>query len=172
MAEEGDPTGRFDIGPYPSGGGGIGFEKAGERGPSLARMDVHGPAGNPADRGFRREIVVSYLNWFAGFAGQKGDERAQHAAAAPEPFARDLDNRMRLPGFTQVVEDKPWLSVPAHKARRASICSKGIPERQRPLLDGPSAGRDLDQFASRQERQLVARLGVGRMKRVPPPRAA
>ena len=137
MAEEGDPTGRSDIGPYPSGGGGISFEKAGESGPSLARMDVHGPAGNPANHGLRREIVVSYLTWFARFAGQKGDERAQHVAAAPEPLARDLDNRMRPPGFAQIVEDKPWLSRPAHKGRWASIRSKGVPEGQRALLDGP-----------------------------------
>jgi hypothetical protein len=92
MAEEGDPTGRSDIGPYPPGGSGISFEKAGESGPTLARMDIHRPARNLANHGLRREIVVSCLTWFAWFAGQKGGEREQHAAAPPEPLARDLDN--------------------------------------------------------------------------------
>src|SRR5271157_5679933 len=99
MTEEGDPADRPDVGPHPSGCRCIGIKKASESRLSLARMDVHGPAGNFPDHGLCREIIVSYLTWLARFAGQKGDERAQHAAGAPEPLARDLDDRMRPTGF-------------------------------------------------------------------------
>ena len=67
---------------------------------------------------------------------------------------------MRPPGFAQIVEDKPWLSRPAHKGRWASIRSKGVPKGQRALLDGALAGRYRDQVAGRKEWQLGARLRV------------
>src|SRR5271157_3445872 len=101
VTEEGDPAGRPDVGPHPSGGWRVGFKEAGESGLSLARMDVHGPGGNSSDHHLVREVVALDLTWFAPFAGQKGDERAQHVAGAPESLARHLDDRVRPAGFAK-----------------------------------------------------------------------
>lgn len=45
-----------------------------------------------------------------------------------------------------------------------SIRSEGVPEGQRPLMDGAVPGRDLNQLAGAQARQLSAGLGVGGVK--------
>jgi hypothetical protein len=123
-------------------------------------VGVHGPAGNFADHGLRRKIVTLYQARLARLAGQKGDEWAQHFPDAPEPLARDLDDRMRPTGFAQLIENETRFPVAAHKSRRASIRSEGVPERQRPLFDGLLAGRDRNQIAGRQERKLGASLDV------------
>ena len=51
--------------------------------------------------------------------------------------SRDLDNRMRPTGFAQVVKHNSGFPAPAHQGRPASICPKGKPERQCPLLERP-----------------------------------
>ena len=71
---------------------------------------------------------------------------------------------VRPTGFAQVVEHHSGFSAPAHEGRPISIRSEGVPERQRPLVDGPLPGRDRDQVAGGQVRQLGARLGVGGVK--------
>lgn len=48
------------------------------------------------------------------------------------PLARDRDNRMRPPGFTRVVEHKPWGSP-----GRLTRADGGVPKGQRTRFDGP-----------------------------------
>ena len=47
--------------------------------------DIQRPAWNVSDHRALPEGRRLDLAWLARFAGQKGDERAQHAAGAPEP---------------------------------------------------------------------------------------
>jgi len=111
-----------------------------------------------------RELVALDSDGFAPLTGQKRDKRAQHFARPAEPFARDLDDGMRPAGFAQAIEHKSGLPAPTYKARPPSIRSEGVPERQCPLMHGAHAGRDRDQVAGRQVRQLGAELGAGGMK--------
>ena len=164
VAEEGHPAGWPDVAPYPSRGRRIGVEKPSERGaPSREKMSS-AQLGDVADHDLGREVVVLDPRRLALLTRQKRDQRAQHFVGAPEPFARDLDDGMRPTGFAQLVEHKSRLPAPAHEARPPSIRSEGEPERQRPLMDGPLPGRDGDQVAGGQVRQLGASLGVGGVK--------
>ena len=164
VAEESHPAGRPDVAAHPSRCRRVGVEKPRERGAPLPRIDVERPARDVADHDLGREVVALDPGRLALLTRQKRDQRAQHFAGAPKPFARDLDDGMRPTGFAQVVEHKSGLPAPAHEGRPPSIRSEGEPERQRPLLDGPLAGRDRDQVAGGQVRQLGARLGVGGVK--------
>ena len=164
VAEEGHPAGGPDAAVHPSGGGCIGVEKTRERGAALPRVDVQRPARDVPDHDLGRELVALDPRGLAPLTGQKRDQRAQHFVGAPEPFTRDLDDGMRPSGFAQLIENKSRLPAPVHQGRPPSIRSNGKPERQRPLMHGPLPGRDGDQVAGRQIRQLGTGLGVGGVK--------
>jgi hypothetical protein len=160
MPKEGHSACRTDIAPHPSSGDRIGLEKSRERGTPLSRIDVQRPTRDIADHLLTWEFVALDSCGGARLAREKRDEWTQDFAGAPEALACDLNDRMGPTGFAQLVEREPRFSTPARKAGRPSIRTKGVPESQRPLMDGPLAGGDPDQLATGPVEQLGASLGV------------
>jgi hypothetical protein len=123
------------------------LEKNRERSAPLPRVEVKRPGEDVACRLRWRKFVALKLGGLALFTGQKRDKRTQHFASAPEPFARDLDDRMRPTGFAHLAKHKSGFPAPADQRRPASIRSEGVPKRQCPHRDAGVARGDRDQVA-------------------------
>jgi len=128
---------RTDVASHPSSGDRIGLEKSCERGTPLPRVEVQRPTQDVADHRLWGKFVALDLGGLTRPAREKRDERTQDFAGATEALACDLNDRIWPTGFAQLVEYGSRFSPPAHEAGRASIRSKGVPQRQRPLMDGP-----------------------------------
>ena len=153
-----------DVAPYPSSGGRIGLEKTSERSTALPRVDVQRPAGTSPDHRPRAGVRRSRFGWPG--AAHRTEARPAGTAfcrCAGTPRARprrwNEANRLRTGGRTPV-------GVPRAGSRGSTDLDpfRGRTRAPAPAHGWTLPGRERDQVAVGQVRQLRAGLGVGRVK--------